>query len=394
MELHLLLFRLVLFSLLAVAQGYLFVRLRHAIRASRWPAWAKPTAVIVVGAVIALCYALNTIIVVQRLPWVDPPFLARIGLLYPIAIWNFGAVFSALLLAGLRSAGRLRRAALRLWRRLDEPAAAADMSRRRFLQAGVGGLAATPLAFAAYGATAASQGTEVEEVAVPFGRRLRVVHLTDIHAGLYMTRHDLRRYAGLVRRLQPDVLALTGDYISTSMSFLPCLEELTGIPTRYGTFATLGNHEHWNGNRETVSAFFRERGVVLLDNEHRILQTPDGPFAVAGIDDLVAGTPDLDAALRGLDPGLPTLLLSHQPEVFPEAAAAEVNLTLAGHWHGGQVKIPVLGLDVSIAHVLSRYPEGLYRTGAAHLYVSRGIGTTGPPIRLNAPPEVVLLHLT
>jgi predicted MPP superfamily phosphohydrolase len=396
MELPLLLFRLVLFSALAVAQGYLFLRLREAIRATRWPAWTKRCGVLVLGLSMALGYVVNTVIVVQRLPWVDPPYLARIGLLYPIAIWNFGAAFSALLLAGLRSAGRLRRAAVRLWRRPDEPAAsaAADVGRRRFLQAGVGGLAATPLVFAAYGAKAASRGTEVEEVPVPFGCPLRVVHLTDIHAGLYMTRKDLRRYAQLVRRLQPDLLALTGDYISTSMSFLPCLEELTGIPTPYGIFATLGNHEHWNGDPGTAAAFFRERGAILLDNEHRIIQTPHGPFAVAGIDDLVAGTPDVGAALRGLDPRLPTLLLSHRPEVFPEAAAARVNLTLAGHWHGGQIKVPVLGLDVSIAHLASRYPEGLYRRGDAHLYVSRGIGTTGPPIRLNAPPEVVLLHLT
>jgi hypothetical protein len=91
---------------------------------------------------------------------------------------------------------------------------------------------------------------------------------------------------------------------------------------------------------------------------------------------------------------MPTILLSHQPEIFPQAARRSVPLTLAGHWHGGQVKMSLPGLDLSIAHLMSPYPEGLYRIGASHLYVSRGIGTTGAPIRLNAPPEITLFRLT
>jgi predicted MPP superfamily phosphohydrolase len=352
--------------------------------------------VLALGTLLGVCYLLNIYIVVRRLPWVDPPFLAQVGLLYPVAIWNFASTFSALVLALLRSAGHIRRGLARLWHSLNgsDTPATPDLARRRLLQAGVGAVASSPLFFATYGAAAANIGTEVEEVSLAFGRRLRVVQLTDIHAGLYMTREHLRRYAGLVNRLQPDILALTGDYISNSMSFLPCMEELARVRARYGTFVTLGNHEHWNGDAAETAAFFRGLGMTVLQNAHILLHTPDGPVAVAGIDDLEAGRPDLDAALHGLAPTVPTLLLSHRPEIFPRAAARQVNLTLSGHWHGGQVKIPVLGLDVSIAHVISRYPEGLYTKAGSHLYVSRGIGTTGPPIRLNAPPEVVLFHLT
>lgn len=389
-------FRIVVFSVLAAAQGYLFLRLREAIRRSAWPGWMQTAAVAGVGTLLGICYVLNIYIVVRRLPWVDPPFLAQVGVLYPVAIWSFASAFSALVLALLRSAGHIRRSALRLWRSLNGAAApaAGDLARRRFLQAGVGALASSPLFFATYGAAAANIRTEVEEVSLAFGRRMRVVHLTDIHAGLYMTREHLRRYADLVNRLQPDVLALTGDYISNSMSFLPCMEELVRVRARYGTFVTLGNHEHWNGDAGQTAAFFRRLGMTVLQNEHCLLETSDGPVAIAGIDDLEAGRPDLNAALRGLAPALPTILLSHRPEIFPRAAARRVNLTLSGHWHGGQVKIPVLGMDLSIAHVISRYPEGLYTEADSHLYVSRGIGTTGPPIRLNAPPEVVLFHLT
>jgi len=389
-------FRLVVFSLLAIAQAYLFVRIRGAIRGTAWPAWGQRAAVGGVALAIGLFYLLNIFIIVRRLPWVDPPLLAQIGLLYPVAIWNFGATFSALLLAALRSAGHLRRGLARLWRALGDPEAPprVDLARRRLLQAGVGTLAASPLCFATYGAAAASIRTEVEEVRLAFGRALRAVHLTDIHAGLYMTREHLRRYAELVNRLEPDLVLLTGDYISNSMSFLPCMEEIARVRSRHGIFATLGNHEHWNGDARQVAAAFRRWGICLLQNEHRLVATPGGPVAVAGVDDLEAGTPDLAAALRGLPRGLPTILLSHRPEIFPLAADRGVPLTLAGHWHGGQIKLPVLGLDVSIAHLISRYPEGLYRRAASHLYVSRGIGTTGPPIRLNAPPEVVLFRLT
>jgi predicted MPP superfamily phosphohydrolase len=389
------LFRLVLFAVLALSQAYLFVRLRGALRGpGRWHRLRGLT-VVAVGIAMVLFYVLNMAIVVRRLPWVDPPVLAQVGLLYPVAIWAFGSIFCALLLAVLRSAGHVRRGAGRLWRHLQAPACAApvNLQRRRLLQAGVGALASSPLVYATYGAAAATVGAEVQELRLPFGRPLRLVQLTDIHAGLYMTREDVRRYAELVGRLRADVLALTGDYISTSMSFLPCLEQLARVPTTHGTFVTMGNHEHWNGDVEQAKAAFRRWGATVLDNQHRVIQTPCGPFAVAGIDDLSAGAPDLDAALRGLDPGVPTILLSHRPEVFPRAAERAVALTLAGHWHGGQIKLPMLGLDISIAHVASRYPEGLYRLGASSLYVSRGIGTTGPPIRLNAPPEVVLFTL-
>ncbi len=129
-------------------------------------------------------------------------------------------------------------------------------------------------------------------------------------------------------------------------------------------------------------------------NTHAVVQTAHGPFAVAGIDDLIAGDPDLEAALRGLDRAIPTLLLSHRPEIFPEAADHGIPLTLAGHYHGGQVKLSLPGGDLSMAHLRTPYPEGLFRRGGSHLYVSRGIGTTFTPVRLNATPEVTLFHLT
>ncbi len=390
-------FRLTVLALSLLAQVYLFARIQDAIRSSRRSDRFKSRAIRLVGATIALLYVLNAYLVFRHIPWVNPPLALQIGLLYPAAAWNIGSLFSALFLILARAASGLGRMGVRLVRGRGSPAApiAVDLGRRRFLQAGVGGLASAPLVLAGYGAAYASKAYDVQELSLPFGRSLRVAQLTDIHAGIYMNRKEMRRYADQVNELRPDLFVLTGDFISNSMSYLPgCAEEMARVQARYGTFATLGNHEHWWGEIPEIQAIFQRHHISLLNNAHRVIQTDNGSFAVAGIDDLRTGQPDLEAALRGLDPSLPTLLLSHRPEIFPRAASHGIPLTLAGHWHGGQIKLSFLGVDLSVAHLRSPYPEGLYRINTSHLYVSRGIGTTGTPVRLNAPPEVTVFTLT
>jgi len=199
-----------------------------------------------------------------------------------------------------------------------------------------------------------------------------------------------------VTALEPDLFVLTGDYVSNSISFLPgCLEEMSRVEARYGTFATLGNHEHWVASPDRLRSVFRQHGVPLLYNAHRVVRTARGSFAVAGIDDMRIGNDDLDAALKGLDPSTPTILLSHRPEIFPEAAAQGIALTLSGHYHGGQIQLSLPGgAKTSLAHLRTPYPEGLYRIGESRLYVSRGIGTTFTPVRLGARPEITVINLT
>jgi hypothetical protein len=257
----------------------------------------------------------------------------------------------------------------------------------------VGGLAAIPFLLSGYGA--GRQDYEIHELVLRFGVPLRGVQLTDIHAGAFMTRENMRRCVDRIIALKPELLVLTGDYISNSTVFFPgFVEEIARVHARHGTFATLGNHEHWYGERSYYEAMFRQHGIHLLQNAHQVIRTEQGPFAVAGIDDLRSGRPDLKAALRGLDSATPTILLSHRPEIFPETAALGIPLTLSGHYHGGQIKVSLPGGDFSLAHLRTPYPEGLYRINRSHLYVSRGIGTTFTPVRLNVRPEVTLLRLT
>ncbi len=389
--------RLIISVVVVFAQFYLFLRIGQVIRASRRSNLCKSMLIGLVGLTIASLFAMNTFILSRPIPWVDPPAVADVILFYFPAVWTFGSIFSALLLGLAQFLREVGRVVVRCGRGLDghQSALPVNLQRRRLLQAGVAGLAAAPLILSGYGAAYGGKAYEVRELTLPFGRVLRVVQLTDIHAGLYMTRTEIRRYAEQVTALEPDLFVLTGDYISNSMAFLPdCVEEMARVRARYGTFAIMGNHERWFGRQHDILAIFRQHRITFLLNAHRVIQTEQGSLAVAGIDDLKSGHPDLAAALQGLDSTLPTILLSHRPEIFPLAAARGVPLTLAGHYHGGQIKLGLPGLNLSLADLLTPYPEGLYRLKDSHLYVSRGIGTTFTPIRLNARPEVTLLRLT
>jgi len=394
--------RSIILALLGASQLYLFVKGDRALRRSRLTQRRKKQLrLALAGFFISIVgIYLSFLFRVAPLKHLSP--LIRYGLIYPAAIWSFGSVFSFLFLLStdlIDRCARLIRS--RVVRRSGSSVPPLDTSRRRFVQTGLTALAAAPVMISGYGALYESTGCRIEEVSLPLGRvrpfdpPLKVVQVSDIHAGLFMTPTQMRQCAETVQQLQPDLFVLTGDFISNSVAYLPaCVKEMARVRARYGSFAVLGNHEHWYGKPEAVIAIFEAEGIPVLQNIHRVLETDRGPLALVGIDDLRFGQPDLDRALEGLDPALPTILLSHRPEIFPQAAARNIALTLSGHYHGGQVKVSLLGFDFSLAHLLSPYPEGLYGLGNSHLYVNRGLGTTGTPVRLNAPPEITLFHLT
>jgi predicted MPP superfamily phosphohydrolase len=130
-------------------------------------------------------------------------------------------------------------------------------------------------------------------------------------------------------------------------------------------------------------------GIEVLHNRRVVLRRGVGELDLAGVDDMLLGKPDLDAALEGCVG--PVILLSHNPDLFFEAARRGVDLTLSGHTHAGQVRLP--GLPVLVRQSRYRLDEGRYRTGASELIVSRGLGTVGVPLRLACPPEALLIHL-
>ncbi|MEN6441262.1 MAG: metallophosphoesterase [Syntrophobacter sp.] len=389
--------RTITLALAILSQLYLFFRIRRVIRSSRYSDRAKSLGIALSGTAIFLPFAINWYIMSWPISWVDTPTALQVAFFYPSAAWGLGSIFSALLLVLAQLLRLPARWIARFFRKMspEKPPPPVNLARRRLLQIGVGALAAAPVILCQYGAAYASRVCEIEELSLPFGRSLRVVQLSDIHAGIYMTREQMRHIADQVNALQPDLFVLTGDYITNSVQFFSgCIEEMARVRARYGTFATLGNHEHWHGSVGQFQPVFAENHITLLLNSHAIVRTEKGPMAVAGIDDLRAGNPNLKAALDGLDSSVPRLLLSHRPEIFPQAAASGVSLTLSGHYHGGQVMLSLPSGDISIAHLVTPYPVGLFSIGASRLYVSRGVGTTFTPVRLNAPPEITLFNLT
>ena len=197
---------------------------------------------------------MNGYILLRPIPWVDPPAAIEVTVFYPAAVGGGGVwapIFSALLLLLVDLLVGLRRGAAGLGRgpATRGNAIAVNPARRRFLKAGVGALIATPLVISGYGATYGANAYEVSELGFYLGRSLRVVQLSDIHAGIFMTRGEIRRIVDQVAALSPDLFLLTGDYISNSMKFLPGLRGRNGPDPgrRYGAFAVMGNHEHWYG---------------------------------------------------------------------------------------------------------------------------------------------------
>jgi predicted MPP superfamily phosphohydrolase len=210
-----------------------------------------------------------------------------------------------------------------------------------------------------------------------------------------------------VNRLQPDVIALTGDFVTGNQDEVgPCVATLAGLKARYGVFVCLGNHDIHAGAVASLTRGFAEKGIQTLRNDSSTLRVGDSKIALLGIDDLMRGHPDLPRALavEQTNPAEVKILLSHRPEIFPAAARSRVDLVLSGHYHGGQVKLLPGPDGLSIARFLTPYAEGLFRLPraakiteedpkAGSLFVGRGVGITGLPIRINCPPQIAHLRL-
>lgn len=322
------------------------------------------------------------------------------------AVWGFGSTGSALMLLGYDFFRRFARL------RSPWPAGPSDFQRRDFLKKSVGVMAAAPFVISGYGVLLGRRRFQVDHFDLSLSglssslSQLSIVHLTDIHVGPFMPAEELAAYVEAVNRLKPDLIALTGDFISRGMDEVaPCVDTLAGLKARYGIFACMGNHEVLVGAEGELTRLFSQKGVQVLRNDAASIRIGNTTLNILGIDDLRWGDADLSQALKGAErePGEVRMLLSHRPEVFPEAARNGIDLVLSGHYHGGQVKLTPDPEGFSIARLITPYAEGLFHlsrrfhpsgggTKDAVLFVSRGIGITGLPIRVNCPPQIA--HLT
>ncbi len=222
---------------------------------------------------------------------------------------------------------------------------------------------------------------------------LRIVQISDIHIGPLLGRGFARKLADRVNALRPDLVAVTGDLVDGTVERVgPLVEPLADLDAPYGVYFVTGNHDVYSGDVAWV-ARVKELGWRVLRNERVTLGSGDDVFDLAGVDDhrgdwSRGSTEDLDAALADRPEGRPVILLAHDPSTFKRASQAGVDLQISGHTHGGQIW-PFRWL----VRVAVPFVAGLYRRGRSQVYVSRGTGFWGPPMRLLAPAEITELSI-
>jgi uncharacterized protein len=222
---------------------------------------------------------------------------------------------------------------------------------------------------------------------------LRVAVVSDLHTGAPHV--NVERVVAKVNARGPDIVALVGDYADPSVPggepVAPerVAEQLAGLRARLGVFAVLGNHD-WHHYGERVPRALRQHGIEVLENDAVAVERRGAVLWIAGLADLRERRPDTMVALAMVPEGQPLIALTHDPDLFPELAS-RAHVTLAGHTHGGQVGVPLVRR--ASAPTRHGYTGGEVREHGGYMYVSRGIGTTGLPIRLGAPPEIALLRL-
>lgn len=242
------------------------------------------------------------------------------------------------------------------------------------------------------------QTIAIEKLPTEF-QGLRVVQLSDVHHSPFLDEERINEAVRMANDLRPDLVALTGDYISHSRDYIaPCARALGRLRAAHGVFAVLGNHDHWTDGGMMRDAL-ADQGVRVLCNESERIERGSSYIRLAGIDDLMVKRDDLWKALEETNWDEARILLSHNPAIIREAARAGVDLVLSGHTHGGQINWRLLTgrKDRKIARWLRRPSRRLMRghaqLGSTQLYVNRGLGTVVVPLRYGCPPEITLLEI-
>ncbi|MBI4180201.1 metallophosphoesterase [bacterium] len=273
-----------------------------------------------------------------------------------------------------------------------------DPRRRRFLSralaAGTIGVGVPSLVYGVWKGFDAPALLEIEvrqDRLPPAAHGLSLVQLTDLHVTTWTPEHFVSELVARTNALRPDVVVMTGDLVDgLSHQILSKITPLGNLRARYGTYFVTGNHEYYVGF-EDWSPILEKLGLRILHNRGTLIA--DAVY-LAGVPDRTAwhtkgaAPPDFDQALRGAPPDRPAVLLAHQPRDIDAAVAAGATLQISGHTHGGQIW--PFGMLVMAAQP---YLSGLHRHGSSQIYVSRGAGTWGPPIRIAAPPEIAKIIL-
>jgi uncharacterized protein len=346
-------------------------------------------------------------------------------------LWFFSALFAFLAVKCVHVLER----AWRLFTARNRPAAKAgddelpvDPGRRYFFKTATAAAGAVPFLGAMYGFAAERLNYQVHRVEIPISNLpaaldgMKIAQLSDIHMSGYMPRSQVRRAIDMANDLGADLAVVTGDFITGADDPLDeCIEEVRRLSAPLGIYGCNGNHEIYAQAEDRVQELFTQFGMRLLRRENVLISFRGAKFNLIGVDYQRERNPAgrRISTLSGVEPlirhDVPNILLSHNPNSFNRAAELGVELSLAGHTHGGQIQVEILDHRLSPARFITDYVAGLYirplftpaKTVAsqkflhaatlqgphAAIYVNRGLGTVGAPVRLGVPPEISLLTL-
>jgi predicted MPP superfamily phosphohydrolase len=313
----------------------------------------------------------------------------------------------------------------------------ADPGRRYFFRAATAAAGAAPFLTAMYGFAAERLNYQVRRIEIPMHHLpaaldgMKIVQISDIHLSGYMSRAQVRRAVDMANDLGADLAVVTGDLITGSGdSIADCIEEVRRLHAPLGTWGCNGNHEIYARAEDEAAYLYAQAGMKMLRHENAQITFKGASFNLLGVDYQRERTPrgQRQQTLALVEPlvrrDMPNILLSHNPNTFNRAAELGIELSLAGHTHGGQIQIGILDHRLSPARFITDYIAGLYQrplfapapnerassnasatrafspslfasasAPMAHLYVNRGLGTVGAPVRLGVPPEISLIVL-
>lgn len=224
---------------------------------------------------------------------------------------------------------------------------------------------------------------------------MTIAQLSDIHHGVYTGLDYINRCVEIANDLEPDVVALTGDFTYGGRRYIePCAELLKGLKASVGIYAALGNHDYYAGASHVARAL-RNAGLNLLVDAQDRIERRGSKLCLIGVDDLYYGDTNVNRLMRGVPKEAPKIVLAHNPDFIEEFAVKRqhIDLMMSGHTHGGQIRLPLLGAPQISSSYGQRYAMGLNRNGSMQVYTTRGIGTVMLPSRFDCPPEITFYTL-
>jgi uncharacterized protein len=319
----------------------------------------------------------------------------------PFLVWMAASTVGfivAILVAPLRFLGRRRV-------RSEAPE---KPERRHFLERTATVAVATPFVAGAYGLFYGRLNLETPEQPVRLAHLpkafdgFRIAQLSDIHIGPFMTADEIRKYVAIANALKPDLIVLTGDYVTFDANTQrPVVDALSGLKAPYGVYGCLGNHDAWARVEDSITALFRQTGTRMLRGEAVPIVSNGESLNLIGVDFQSShrfgpspAVPNLLGNIEGLVVrDRVNILLSHNPDTFDRAAGMGIDLSMAGHTHGGQAALEFISPELAPSRLVTPYVAGLFQRPGGQLYVNRGIGTIFVPIRIGAPPEITVYKL-